>query len=118
MDYKIITNRGFDINVTGDFTPEEFVLKLNDQQLMTMALADMVLRKSNFRTITLGGELTGAYELYTADGNMYLTDIADYNNKVLSDLVNSTREEFILIGNVIIQRHNFDMVKAVAVPAV
>lgn len=115
MDYKIITNRGFDINVTGGFTPEDFIAKLNDQQLLTMALADMVLRKSNFRTITPAGELTGAYELHTTDGNMYLTDIVDYDNQTLSDFVNNARTEFILIGNIIIQRHNFDMVRAVPV---
>lgn len=114
MEYNIITNRGFNINVTGGFTLEEFVAKLNNQQLLTMALADMVLRKSNFRTITPSGELTGAYELHTTDGEKYLTDIEAYNNQELSDFVNNTRDEFILIGNIIIQRHNFDMVKPVA----
>lgn len=115
MNYKIMTNKGFDINIEGSFTLKEFITKLNDPQLMTMALGDMVLRKGNFRTVTLDGELTGAYELHTTDGNVYLTDIEDYNSQKLSEYVNGMRDEFVLIGNVIIQRHNFDMVKAVTV---
>lgn len=116
MNYKIMTNKGFDINIEGSFTLKDFIKKLNDQQLLTMPLGEMVLRKGNFRTITLDGELTGAYELHTTDGNVYLTDIEDYNSQTLSEYVNATRDEFVLIGNVIIQRHNFDMVKG-ATPA-
>lgn len=115
MEYNIMTNRGFNIKVTGEFNPEDFTAKLNNHQLLTLPLAEMVLRKSNFRTITPGGELTGAYELHTTDGNMFLTDIENYDSKELSDYVNNTRDEFILIGDIIIQRHNFDMVKAAEV---
>ena len=108
-----MTNRGFSIKVTGDFNTEEFTEKLNDQRLLTLPLADMVMRKSNFRTITPDGESTGNYELHTTDGTMYLTDIENYDSKTLSDYVNNTRDEFITVGNIIIQRHNFDMVRAV-----
>ncbi|MEK5038969.1 hypothetical protein [Sporosarcina sp. FSL K6-3457] len=111
MDYTIITNRGFSIDIEGGPAVIDFIHQLNSAELLTLPLAGMVLRKSNFKTIVPASELVGAYELHTMDGGVYQTDIIDYDNKAVSDYVNSSRDEFLLIGDIIIQRHNFDMVR-------
>ncbi|MER2090930.1 MAG: hypothetical protein ABS920_14420 [Sporosarcina sp.] len=111
MDIKIITPKGFAIDASGITSLKVFCEQLNDRTLLTLPLAGMVLSKRNFKTIIPTGELTGGYELITADGESYVTDIPDYDAKVISDSVNNQQNEFVLIGNIIIQRHNFDMVR-------
>lgn len=111
MDYTLLTHEGFAIDIQGGPTKESFCAQINDRSLFTLPFGNMVIAKNMFKLILPSGELTGEYELHTSDGSIYLTDIVDYDEKKLSDKFNDPKYDFVLVGEIIIQRHNLKMIK-------
>ena len=115
MNYQVHTTEGFQITISDGPEPELFTSQLNNRQLHVLSLANMVIAKGTFRVVVGESDGTGEYEVQTMDGGKFLTDIPDYNPSALTDLINDINNEFIQIGKVIVQRHNFKMVRAAVV---
>lgn len=113
MNFKILTYEGINIDVDRGPELKDFCAQLNNPGLFTLALGGEVLAKDLFKTIIPAGELTGAYEVHTKDGEVYLTDIDGFNAEELSARTNTSREIFMLIGHVLLQRHNLKRVRKV-----
>lgn len=111
MDYTLLTHEGFAIDIKGGPEQIDFCAQLNERNLITLALGGMVLAKNIFKTIVPDGESSGAYELHTLDGAIYRTDIADYDVQAISATFNNPKNDFVLVGGIIIQRHNFKMIR-------
>jgi hypothetical protein len=116
MEFKVLTHKGIELNITGEITLEDFCARLNDRTEFTIPVGEMLVGKHLFKTIIPVGTLSGAYELYTRDGNVFLTDIPDFNALEYHQKINDMEKDFVTIGNIVIQRHNFEMIKAATVP--
>lgn len=116
MDFKILTYDGMAIDINGGPELEDFCTQLNNPVLLTLALANEVLAKDTFKIIVPQGALTGAYEIHTKDGEVYLTDIEKYNANEISAQTNKQHGAFILIGKILIQKSNIRRIKLATVP--
>lgn len=116
MDFKILTYEGMAIDINGGPELKDFSIQLNNPSLLTLALANEVLAKDTFKIIIPQGELTGEYEIHTKEGEIYLTDIENYNANEISAQTNKQQGAFILIGQILIQRSNIKRIRSATVP--
>ena len=112
MKYQVHTTEGIQITIDNGPEPKEFTAQLNNRALHALSLADMVIAKGTFRVVEGASDGTGTHEVQTMDGGIYLTNIEDYNPTVITATINDVNNEFIQVGNIIVQRHNFKMVRA------
>lgn len=116
MDFKILTYDGMAIDINGGPELKDFCTQLNNPALLTLALANEVLAKDTFKIVIPVGELSGAYEVHTKEGEVYLTDIENYNANEISAQTNTAKGSFILIGSILIQRANIKRIRLATVP--
>lgn len=112
MKYQVHTTEGFQITIDNGPEPVDFTAQLNNRGLHALSLADMVIAKGTFRVVVGVNDGTGTHEVHTMDGGKFLTDITDYNPTAITATINDVNNEFIQVGNIIVQRHNFKMVRA------
>lgn len=117
MNFKILTYDGMAIDINGGPELKDFCTQLNNPALLTLALADEVLAKDTFKIIVPQGEIVGAYEIHTKDGEIFLTDIENYDANKISAQTNKQQGTFILIGQILIQKANIRRIKLAVVPA-
>lgn len=114
MNYQVHTTEGFQITINDGPEPADFTAQLNNRGLHALSLADMVIAKGTFRVVVGANDGTGTHEVHTMDGGIFLTNIVEYNPTAITATINDVNNEFIQVGNVIVQRHNFKMVRAAA----
>lgn len=116
MNFNILTYDGSVINIEGGPDLEDFCKQLNNNALLTLPLGGEVLSKDLFKIVVPEGELAGAYEVHTKDGDIYLTDIESFDANKISIKTNTANGSFILIGSILIQRANIKRIRLATVP--
>lgn len=114
MDFKILTYDGMAIDINGGPELKDFCSQLNNPTLLTLALANEVMAKDTFKIVVPQGELTGEYEIHTKEGEVYLTNIENYNANEISAQTNKQQGAFILIGQILVQKSNIRRIKRAA----
>jgi hypothetical protein len=116
MEYAINTQQGivFKFN-TESMSLETFLKQLNNNQLTAVSISDIGLHKRNILSIVpkepLAEVSEGAYQLNTIDRASYQVQLAEGDTVAqVVDRVNNRTQQFIQIGNVVIQSQNFDFI--------
>lgn len=119
MEYVIYTQQGIAFNIDSETTNlDNFMKDLNNNQLTAVSISDIGLHKRNILSIapkepaTEKGE--GVYQLNTIDRSEYLVTLEEGDTivKVVSR-INDRNQQFVKVGEVIIQAQNFDFIISV-----
>lgn len=115
MEYVIKTHKGINFDIAdGQIDLEEFLAIMNDSRVIAASIADVVLNKRNIKIVTPKTQLSeseATHRLSTADGEVYNVIVDDYNADAISLMINDQMTEFILLGGIILQKHNFDFLE-------
>lgn len=116
MEYTIHTQQGIDFSInTENVNLDEFMSQLNNNRLTAVAISNIGLHKRNILSITPKEAITetgpGVYQLNTIDQSEYLVELAegDNVNQVVAR-INDMAQQFVKVGDVIIQAQNFDFI--------
>jgi hypothetical protein len=100
-----------------DYNPVELVNKLNDRRTTALAMGDIVLTKSIFKTI-VPTEPTGKenVKVLLNDGTEILAECPDYQAVEVAGQINSPENNFTIVGNVIVVSRIVKMILPIEQP--
>lgn len=116
MKYELKTNRGLGMEFESDsFKTDEYVAVLNDETVFSIAVGDMVTQKNNIQSIVpvYTDETTPVERqiaIHTNQGGVITAYTDTYNAQEVSAALNDRINQFVLIGGVIIHRHNANLI--------
>lgn len=116
MEYELKTNRGLSMKFESDsFNTEEYVAVLNDEKVFSIAVGDMVTQKNNIQSIVpVYTEETAPIEqkiaIHTNQGEVITAYADTYDAQEVSKSLNDRINQFILLGGVIVHKHNANLI--------
>lgn len=116
MKYELKTNRGLRMEFESDsFNTEEYVAVLNDESVFSIAVGNMVTQKNNVQSIepVYTAETTPTEQqiaIHTNQGDVITAYSDTYNAQEVSKSLNDRAKQFILLGGVIVHKHNANLI--------
>ncbi len=113
MQLVIKTNKGIEFDVEGRGIVD-LQKDLNNRQLLAITISGIVMNKGNVKTVLTKERPEPGLDTYiltTMDGYSYRTQITEYKPTEISTTLNDVQSDFVLIGDILIHRHNFDFLQ-------
>ena len=115
MSYIIKTYKDIELTVNSDtITLKEIQKDLNNYSIIVLSMDPVIMNKNNIKIIVPAiqpEDGPDVYTLTTADGIVYKVKLENYVAVEISTALNNPTTEFVLIGDILINRNYFDLLQ-------